>query len=1526
MRRKLSILALVCALCLSTVFGVVFANNTAVAEDAPTSITLAVKDTANCSNGSAEDVTLGGIAMKKVTKGDNGRTTYKVNLEKTNVTSITGATGTANDPTSWKGAVEVYVYLDMETYNAINFKLCEDVADEWSDIGARHAICFAPAVATKQLVKITAPICAGGYENDLTKLFVNVGGMYFDIYDSTGDVYVSNITFVETALTALTYETISKTLTFNPADVCTSTPVDVTIDGVSMKKVANVNVGWAERSAFIASAPNTNDVTDISGVGNGTATSTGDITLYEGAIQLYAYVDMGISSAVLKIMNNNIDWDGYRQEIRWDITNIPSKKLVKITAPIKAGTFGGSWDGNVMTDLGGFVFDVYGSAGSVSVSEVKFVKTALTALTYETIELPEPTVSVENVKSVTWTGEVVSLKPTITLLDGVTVESATYQVGEEQPVTVTADEDYNYTFNAVGDYTVAYTFVINGQTYNAEKTITVKQSATEYAFNISKMDSVTLCSSAIKNVALSGINMFMVTSTAANTTIGAEVLEDGKPVDITGITKDSRKGAIEFYVYYAGNDPASIEFRLNQDFVSEWSTFYYHQSFNLEIATGKLVKVVLPLSVGQFDNGSTVFTGEEAHTELYNRLGGFMLQYVNGTGTLMMSTPKVISTTATEITTEEVDIELSVNVEGVSSEVYNYESVNLKPTIVLPEGFAIEQATINVTGVKEETITVENDGDYIYEFDTAGEYNFAYTIVINGNEYTATKTVTVKEYVEKVITTTKLDAESSAGGKKVTLAGVQMYAVSSNGPNVQVISDVRVDGDGIDITNITGETRQGAIEFYVYYNGSKPASTEVRLSPEGSSSPFEYHHSFNVKAVSGKLVKYVLPFSTGAFSAWTTPYTGEEAHEKLYNQLGFVMVQFVEASGVMLVSDFKVITTSNANITMEEVAVNEPLMLADNVYSSVVINESFNIKPFVIEPTTGETFTLSVSATGTANIDEFVPATEDDWNITITAAGEYTITYKLSAGQKEFTENIKVKAVNPQEKEIVAGNGGTWATYTKTLVGERTYNNVKYQYVSKQGDDTLWAEWSRLENADSNTQPKFDITSMDLGALALEFYIYADYTGGISNAEVHLGNCTTMYHDYGWTYKAWTVNNIPDAKLVKYTLRLTDAFVKQADAQLVYDNINTFRVYIYGDQMTVGDYMLVSGARLVATNNATGFTVVDETFVPDFTAPTVNASYVGGDYKETYNIVPIITKEGYTGNVTVNVKVGYEGNVLNEYTYTGAMGDDINGKMAADLAAYAFPTGRTYTVSVTATDEYGNATFVENNIEITGQYVDDVKPTIDLSNVATTAKRGDVVDLTTVGITDNVDAGEDLVVTYTVTVNGETVTVTAGKFTATVIGAYNATITATDSVGNSATETFTITVGKKTDTLPTITAPEGFKTEYSVKGQVNLSGYTATAEDGTVLDLVFEVTAPDGSAVTVSNNKFTFTVAGEYKVIIKAIDDDGNQATQNVTITAVGDTTSTEEQVKGCFGSVSASGIFAIALFACVAILRKKEN
>ena len=79
-------------------------------------------------------------------------------------------------------------------------------------------------------------------------------------------------------------------------------------------------------------------------------------------------------------------------------------------------------------------------------------------------------------------------------------------------------------------------------------------------------------------------------------------------------------------------------------------------------------------------------------------------------------------------------------------------------------------------------------------------------------------------------------------------------------------------------------------------------------------------------------------------------------------------------------------------------------MLADNVYSSVVINESFNIKPFVIEPTTGETFTLSTKVSpGKATIqtvkwyseNEAIATVDENGVVTAIGKGE-VIVYALS--------------------------------------------------------------------------------------------------------------------------------------------------------------------------------------------------------------------------------------------------------------------------------------------------------------------------------------------------------------------------------------------------------------------------------------------------------------------------------------------------------------------------------------------------
>lgn len=85
---------------------------------------------------------------------------------------------------------------------------------------------------------------------------------------------------------------------------------------------------------------------------------------------------------------------------------------------------------------------------------------------------------------------------------------------------------------------------------------------------------------------------------------------------------------------------------------------------------------------------------------------------------------------------------------------------------------------------------------------------------------------------------------------------------------------------------------------------------------------------------------------------------------------------------------------------------------------------------------------------------------------------------------------------------------------------------------------------------------------------------------------------------------------------------------------------------------------------------------------------------------------------------------------------------------------------------------------------------DDTKPVISQS-IATTGKVGTEITLNATAA-DNYD--DNVSIAYEVTVGGEAVTVTNGKFTPSKAGTYAVKITATDEAGNVATETVSITV------------------------------------------------------------------------------------------------------------------------------------
>mgnify|MGYP001102713236 CR=1 FL=1 len=98
---------------------------------------------------------------------------------------------------------------------------------------------------------------------------------------------------------------------------------------------------------------------------------------------------------------------------------------------------------------------------------------------------------------------------------------------------------------------------------------------------------------------------------------------------------------------------------------------------------------------------------------------------------------------------------------------------------------------------------------------------------------------------------------------------------------------------------------------------------------------------------------------------------------------------------------------------------------------------------------------------------------------------------------------------------------------------------------------------------------------------------------------------------------------------------------------------------------------------------------------------------------------------------------------------------------------------------------------------------------------------------------------------------------------------------------------------------------------YAVGTQIVLS-ISAVDFANQAVSYTVTVAGPDGAAVSVSDNTFTASAAGDYTVTVVAVDADENQTTQTFTITAA--------ESGGC--SSSAAGIAsagAALLLACVA-------
>ncbi|MGJ8730685.1 immunoglobulin-like domain-containing protein [Listeria aquatica] len=258
---------------------------------------------------------------------------------------------------------------------------------------------------------------------------------------------------------------------------------------------------------------------------------------------------------------------------------------------------------------------------------------------------------------------------------------------------------------------------------------------------------------------------------------------------------------------------------------------------------------------------------------------------------------------------------------------------------------------------------------------------------------------------------------------------------------------------------------------------------------------------------------------------------------------------------------------------------------------------------------------------------------------------------------------------------------------------------------------------------------------------------------------------------------------------------------------------------------------------------------VSTTNVPAFTTEFKNQNFERLSNGSITNDKPVINAADKT------LKVGDTFDPKADVTASDTEDGDLTS--AIEVTANNVDTSKpgTYEVTYKVTDSDGN----ETTKTITVTVGTNNKPVIEAADK--TLKVGDTFD-PKAGVTASDTEDGDLT---------SAIEVTANNVDTTKAGTYQVSYKVTDSDGNEATKTITVTVG--TNNKPVIEAAD------------------KTIKVGDTFDPKADVTASDAedgdltSAIEVTANNVDTTKAGTYQVSYKVTDSDGNEATKTITVT-----------------------------------------
>jgi hypothetical protein len=484
----------------------------------------------------------------------------------------------------------------------------------------------------------------------------------------------------------------------------------------------------------------------------------------------------------------------------------------------------------------------------------------------------------------------------------------------------------------------------------------------------------------------------------------------------------------------------------------------------------------------------------------------------------------------------------------------------------------------------------------------------------------------------------------------------------------------------------------------------------------------------------------------------------------------------------------------------------------------------------------------------------------------------------------------------------------------------------RIQIITEESVGTLYLDANTNGNNDGEDIVAYqvielaDIPKITFEPVADEFGAgYDSFTFKVNDNSVYSASAYTMTIDVNAVNDAPVINSTAGTSatedlLYTYTTSVTDGDDANNGTDLTYSLTNEptgMAVSTTGVvTWTPGEGVTTSGAVTLTVQDGGENGAAADTEIFTITVTPVNDNTPVVTTSQSFSIAENIANSGAVG--TAAATDGDAGTTFSSWTETGGTGAaifEINAGTGAitvtDNSAINYEATTSYTYTVTVSD--GSITSGTETITINITDINDVTPVITASQ--TFSVNEDVANTTSVG-TVAVGDGDITATTYsawTITAgNGDAIfgiNGTSGEITVVdntnldyeSITSYTLTLTVSDGVNTSSTETVTVDVNAINDNTPVVTTSQSFDIAEDIANSGAVGTALATDSDaGTTFSswteiggtgaAIFEINAGSGAITVTDNSAINYEATTSYTYTVTVSDGSNTSATETITI------------------------------------------